>query len=269
VYRIGWFSTGRGEGSRSLLRTIQESIEKGEVRAKIDFVFCNRERGQTNETDLFLDLVESCGIPLVCLSSKKFKSGMAVSPHPGWRPQFDRKVMELLSGFSPDLCVLAGYMLIVGEEMCRRYDMVNLHPAAPGGPAGTWREVIWELIQNGASETGAMMHLVTPELDKGPPLTYCTFPIRGKPFDRHWEAIEGLSVQGLMAGEGEDNDLFKLIRQEGVRREQPLIVATLKAFSEGRIRIEKGGVVDSDGRPVGSYSLNREIDNILATGFES
>jgi phosphoribosylglycinamide formyltransferase-1 len=100
-------------------------------------------------------------------------------------------------------------------------------------------------------------------------MTYCTFPIRGKPFDRHWEAIEGLSVQGLMAGEGEDNDLFKLIRQEGVRREQPLIVATLKAFSEGRIRIEKGGVVDSDGRPVGSYSLNREIDNILATGFES
>jgi phosphoribosylglycinamide formyltransferase-1 len=46
--------------------------------------------------------------------------------------------------------------------------MINLHPAAPGGPTGTWQEVIWQLIEGRAVETGVMMHLVTPELDRGP-----------------------------------------------------------------------------------------------------
>lgn len=263
MYRIGWFSTGRGEGSRALLQTVQRGIRKGEINAKIDFVFCNRERGQTKETDLFLDLVASFDIPLVCLSSKKFKSQLEIGPPEDWRLQFDRQVMKLLSEFSPDISVLAGYMLIVSGEMCQQYSMINLHPAAPGGPAGTWREVIWQLIEGRASETGAMMHLVIPELDKGPPMTYCTFPIRGELFDRHWEAIEQLSIQEVIAREGEDNALFKLIRQEGVKREQPLIAATLRAFSEGKIRIEKGEVIHGSGKTVGAYSLNEEINKIL------
>jgi len=113
------------------------------------------------------------------------------------------------------------------------------------------------------------MHLVIPELDKGPPMTYCTFPIRGELFDRHWETIEHLSVQEVVAREGEDNALFRLIRQEGVKREQPLIAATLRAFSEGKIRIEKGEVVNSSGKTVGACSLNEEIDNILRDGATS
>jgi len=266
MYRIGWFSTGRGEGSRALLQTIQGSIRKGEISAKIDFVFCNRERGQTKETDLFLDLVASYDIPLVCLSSKRFKSQLGIAPPEDWRLQFDRQVMKLLSEFRPDICVLAGYMLVIGGEMCQQYSMINLHPAAPGGPAGTWREVIWQLIESRTSETGAMMHLVIPELDKGPPMTYCTFPIRGELFDRHWETIEHLSFQEVVAREGEDNALFRLIRQEGVKREQPLIAATLRAFSEGKIRIEKGEVVDSSGKTAGAYSLNEEINKILRDG---
>ncbi|MEE8470129.1 MAG: formyltransferase family protein [Dehalococcoidia bacterium] len=263
MYRIGWFSTGRGEGSRALLTTIQQSISKGHLGAAIDFVFCNRERGQTDETDLFLKLVESHGIPLVCLSSKKFKAQRGADAVPDWRIAYDRQVLEKLEGFQPDVCVLAGYMLIVGEEMCRHYDMINLHPAAPGGPTGTWREVIWKLIESEASETGAMMHLVTPELDEGPPITYCTFSIRGEPFDRLWEGKRGLSVDDLMARQGDDNALFKLIRKEGLGRELPLIEATLKTFSAGKIRIQNGKVVDSAGQPIEACSLTQEIDDLL------
>ena len=73
--------------------------------------------------------------------------------------------------------------------------MINLHPAAPGGPAGTWQEVIWQLIEGDAMETGVMMHLVTSELDKGPPVTYCTFPIRDTPCDRHWTEIKNQSLE--------------------------------------------------------------------------
>ena len=107
------------------------------------------------------------------------------------------------------------------------------------------------------------MHLVTPELDKGPPVTYCSFPIRGRPFDSYWQEIEGHSVAEIKARQGEDNPLFKLIRQHGLAREFPLIVATIKAFSEGRVRIEDGEVVSASGEALKGYDLTEEIESEL------
>jgi len=253
---IGWFSTGRDEAARDLLTTVYNSIQQGEIKAEICFVFSNREQGEERESDLFFELVHSYQIPLICLSSKRFKEGFGE----GWRPKFEKEAMRHLEGLHPDLCVLAGYMLIVGEEMCHRYLMINLHPAAPGGPKGTWQEVIWRLIEEGASETGAMMHLVTPQLDEGPPLTYCTFPIRGEPFDRYWDEIKGRSIEEVKAEQGEKNPLFRLIRKHGLAREFPLITATLKTFSEGKVRIKEGRVVDSSGKAIWGYNLTEEMD---------
>jgi len=51
--------------------------------------------------------------------------------------------------------LLAGYMLVVGDVMCKKFDMINLHPAAPDGPAGTWQEVIWQLIKEKAEKKAA------------------------------------------------------------------------------------------------------------------
>ncbi len=267
MYQIGWFSTGRDKAARDLLETVQSSIKQGEIEAEIAFVFCNREPGESGESDLFLKLVEEYHIPLICFSYQKFKSARGMqNPRPGevlpqWRLDYDREVMKRLDHFHPDLCVLAGYMLITGAEMCQRYDIINLHPATPGGPTGTWQEVIWELIDNEAQETGVMMHLVTPELDKGPPVAYCTFAIRSKPFDEYWEEIEGYPVTEIQKGQGENNPLFRLIRQHGLAREFPLIVSTIKAFSEGKIKItSEKKVVDADGRPIKGYNLTREID---------
>ncbi len=101
------------------------------------------------------------------------------------------------------LSVLAGYMLITGKEMCQRYDMINLHPAAPGGPAGTWQEVIWQLIKNHTTESGVMMHLVTPELDKGPVVSYCTFPITGTAFDSYRQHLNGQDISEIKNLQGE------------------------------------------------------------------
>jgi folate-dependent phosphoribosylglycinamide formyltransferase PurN len=233
------------------------------VKAKIDFVFCSREPGDAEGSDTFIRLVESYRLPLVCLSSKRFKTGAGVYLSPAWRLEYDREAMKRLKGYNPDLCVLAGYMLIVGPEMCQRYKMVNLHPAAPGGPKGTWQEVIWKLIEGKATETGVMMHLVTPELDEGPPVTYSKFSIRGRLFDKHWKEIERIPLKEIKAKQGENNPLFKLIRQEGLERELPLVITTVKAFSEGRVRIENGKIVNSKGEIVKGYSLTKEIDKIV------
>jgi len=261
-YRLGWFSTGRDKAARDLLTVAQRSIALGEIEAETAFVFCNRQRGEAKDSDLFLDLVESYGLPLISFSSKDFET---THPRlsPQWRISYDREVMKRLEGFDADLCVLAGYMLIVGAEMCQKYDMINLHPAAPGGPKGTWQEVIWQLMETKTETTGVMMHLVTPELDEGPPASYCTFPIRGKPFEKYWREIEGQSVEQIKKAQGENNDLFKTIRRHGLAREFPLIIATLKAFSRGKVGIDKGKVVNADGKPIKGYNLTEEIDRLV------
>ena len=269
MYQLGWFSTGRDKAARDLLQAVESGIKLGEIEAEIAFVFSNHEPGESEESDRFFELVKSYKIPLVCSSYRDFKAKIgaeATGPEsslPRWRLEYDREVMSRLAVFQVDLCILAGYMLIVGREMCQRYNMINLHPAVPGGPAGTWQEVIWQLIEERAEATGAMMHLVTPELDKGPPVTYCTFSIRGEPFDKYWQEIAGYSFEEIKS-EGENSPLFSLIREHELVREFPLIISTIKAFSQGRVRItDNKRVVDFEGKPVNGYNLTDEINKLL------
>ncbi len=267
MYQFGWFSTGRDKAARDLLKAAYRSIEQVQIKAEFAFVFCNREPGESAESDLFLKLVSSYHIPLVYFSYQKFKAGRASSQRgenlPQWRLDYDWEVMARLRNFHPDLCLLAGYMLIVGKEMCQKYNMVNLHPAAPGGPTGTWQEVIWQLIKGKARETGVMMHLVTPELDRGPVVSYCTFPVIGEPLNEYWLEIEGQQINEIKRKQGENNPVFKLIREQGLKREFPLILATMKAFSQGRVKITNGKVVDAEGKPINGYNLTDEIDELV------
>ena len=260
---LGWFSTGRAEGSLGLLRFVQERILKGVIDARIQFVFSNREPGEAEGSDRYFQQVRDYGLPLVTFSSQSFRrrAGGAFADH---REEYDREVMDRLARFNPDVCVLAGYMLIVGGEMCRRYNMLNLHPALPDGPIGTWQEVIWSLIETRAETTGAMVHLVTEDVDRGPVAAYFTLPIVGGTFDPCWREAEGKSVSDLKSGDGEDLALFRLIRQEGYRREPYLLSATLAALATGEIRVAGGRTLDQDGTPIEGICLDGEIAEALA-----
>src|SRR4030042_2052518 len=266
-YKIGWFSTGRGAGSRGMLKTTQDAIKSGELNAEIEFVYCARERGETEATDQYLDMVKGYGIPLVSFSYQRYraKRGMPSpdlsQPLPQWRIDYDKEVLKLLSKFKPDLVLLAGLMIVTSPLMCEKYEIINLHPAAPGGPAGTWQQVIWKLLESKADTPGIKIHVAIPELDMGPTATYCTFPIRGKVFDKLWGGLEGKSVEEIKSVQGVENALFKTIREHGAIREVPLIIKTLKVFSEGKIKITKDRqVIDTAGRVIKGYDLTREID---------
>jgi len=258
MLRIGWLSTGRDRAARDLLTTVREAIARGEVKAEIAFVFSNRAPGENRESDLLFDMVKGYKMRLLTLSSSSF--GIST---PSRRLEYDKKVMGKLRRYKPDLLILSGYMLIVGEEMCQRYPMINLHPAAPGGPRGTWQEVIWQLIRARARTSGVMMHLVTPELDRGPAVTFCTYPLRGKRLDPLWREMEKLPWDEARAMR-EKLPLFRAIREEGLKREFPLIVATLRAFAEGEVKIEGEKVLDRQNRAVKGYDLTAQIEKALA-----
>jgi len=267
AYKLGWFSSGRDEAARELLTVVHHAIEDGFIDAEIEFVFSNRDPGQDPESDSFFELVKRYGLPFVTYSSKKHKPDLRKGAMEEWRLDYDRAVIKGLLPFSPDLCILAGYMLITGPELCRRYTMINLHPAEPTGPTGTWQEVIWELLAKKAHRTGVMMHLVTPELDRGPPITFCTFPIRGEKFDSLWEDLEEKSKSSSLAqiaqNEGEDEPLFAEIRKEGVKRELPLIIQTIKEFAEGRVKVEDENIFAEGKELPGAYDLTQKIEELL------
>ena len=269
MLRIGWFSTGRGEGSRGLLRFFRQAIVAGRLDAEIEFVFSNREPGEAEGSDEFFELTRSYDLPLVTLSSGRYRrehGGGGMARH---RAGFDRDVMELLRDHNPDVCVLAGYMLICSGEMCRRYPLLNLHGALPDGPIGTWQSVIWQLIDSAAAQTGAMIHLATEEVDRGPVLSHCVVPIVGGEFDADWKNLAGRSADEIRATEGEGNALFQRIRAEGYRREPHLMLATLQAIADGRLKVRPGAALDAGGNPLAnSYPaglpLTVEIEAAIA-----
>ena len=244
--KLGWFSTGRGEGSFGLLTATLEAIDSGQLNAAIKFVFCNRERGQAEGSDRFITLAESNGIPVITLSSHRFRSEHGNRPWAGLREEFDRAVLELIEPFEVDMTVNAGYMLIA-PLLCQEHLMINLHPALPGGPTGMWQNVIWELIEEKATESGAMVHIVTEEVDGGPVLSFCRFSTRGKELDPLWHAVAGQSAAELRETAGQAHPLFVRLREMGLERERALVVETLKAIAAGQISLQdttKTGPID-------------------------
>jgi folate-dependent phosphoribosylglycinamide formyltransferase PurN len=238
------------------LRFVQDRIKDGLLDARIKFVFSNREPGEAEGSDQFFRLVGDYGLPLLNLSSSKFRRARG-GRFADLRDDYDQEVMDLLDPYKPDICVLAGYMLIVGGTMCRRYSLLNLHPALPDGPTGTWQEVVWRLIESRASKTGAMVHMATEEVDRGPVISYCTVPLTGEGFDHHWQALAETDLERVKESLGEEFELFQAIRQAGYRREPYLVFETLKAVAEGRVAIRDGKVLKKKG-PAGELVSSPE-----------
>jgi folate-dependent phosphoribosylglycinamide formyltransferase PurN len=264
--RVGWFSTGRGPGSRALLTAAMDAIRRADLNAELAFVFCNRERGQDPNTDQFLDLAAGYGLDVLTLSDRDFRRraggeiARAGQPLPAWRADFDRAMLKRIAPYTFDVGMLAGYMLILAPDTTTVYPFLNLHPAAPGGPKGTWQRVIWELIREQAAESGVYLHVATPELDEGPVATFCRYPLRGPHLDGLWAATAGRTVAQLQAEAAEEHPLFREIRRQGAARELPLIIETLSALAAGRFRVAPGRVTDAAGRPFLGLDLSAEVE---------
>ncbi|MCS7230951.1 MAG: formyltransferase family protein [Elusimicrobiota bacterium] len=208
---IGWFATSRGTTSLKIFNYIYEDIKANKLNVDIKFVFINRELGEGENSDKFINTIKSYNIPLFSFSSLKFKPDLRHKEVEKWREEFDKEVYEKIKNFKVDVILLAGYMLILSEFLTKKFNFINLHPALPWGPKGTWQEVINKIIEEKHKEHGVMIHIVTEDLDRGPVLTYCRFEIK-------------------------DYDFTK-IRQQGVKYELPLVKKTLYLLSEGELSI--------------------------------
>ena len=279
--KIGIFSTFIEQAALDLVKTIEDAVEKGEIpNTEVSFIFSSREEGENKITDHLLNQLECGRIPLVTFSASNFEPKMRqetlkrakegndlLLSH--WRNLFGDEITKRLP--QTDLDVLVGDMYIWGDNLTRRRNGINLHPALPHGPKGEWYKVVWELIENRASETGVMMHKVTKDLDRGPTVTFCRFPIKGPQFDSLWRQLpqEPYELSQLIKSEAVQKEktihpLHREVRRHGLVREFPLVVQTIKASAEGKIHFEGDFPVDETGRTIkGGYDLTDKIDEIV------
>src|SRR5262249_33393998 len=160
-------------------------------------------------------------LPLETLSSTGFRRhlGGKVARKgetlPVWRLTYDDQVLHLLQPYGLSVGVLAGYMLIFGPRACEQLALLNLHPAAPGGPVGIWQDAIWQLIEERAARSGITIFRAIPEVDAGPPVSFCTYSLRDASIDPLWQEVGSRSLPELRQASGEDLPLFNEIRRRG------------------------------------------------------
>ncbi|MDA1095965.1 MAG: formyltransferase family protein [Chloroflexi bacterium] len=256
-------STGRGPGSRRLLSAVWDAIQSQGLPVEISYVFCSRERGETDGSDAFIRMAEEYGLPIVTLSFRRYRESVGADEL-DWRARYNQELLRLLVQRPADMLTLAGLLMVLDSSIVNAYPTLNLHPAAPGGPIGTWETVIWDLISTGATESGAMTQLATANVDQGPVVTLCRFPIRGPRLDPLWEQFGTVPFADVREREGEGNPLFAAIRREGVSREVPLLIETLRALADARVEIRDGRVFAVGRVPTDGIDLSEEIEAIVA-----
>lgn len=266
--RIGWLSTGRDQAASNLLADVVARAQHDELPLDIGAVFCDRELDESPASDTFLRLVQRLGFPALSLSSAH---GWAEAQRRGqsrlaWRHDFHDQVQELLKPYRLDVLVMAGYMLIVSPDFCRANVLLNLHPALPSGPTGTWQEVIWRLLDTDATETGGMMHMATAELDRGPVVSFFRFAITGGEWEPLWQQFRAkratMTLADIAAAEGEAEPLFAEVRRRGEAREIPLLYQTLRQFTLGQLNTAAGAVFAESSRL--PLDLSELVDEELA-----
>ena len=136
------------------LQAILDSIKNKTTNASVNIVVSNQEHA------FILERARKHGVN-ACFVSHKNKT----------REEFDREVTKLLEEHNVELILLIGFMRILSQGFCHRWQdkILNVHPSLlPKYAGGMDTNVHEEVILNGDLKTGCTIHFVTENVDSGP-----------------------------------------------------------------------------------------------------
>lgn len=145
-------------GGGTNLQAIIDGIEQGAISdTEIVRVVCNNPGARA------LERAKAAGIGSACVSPKDF----------GDRERFKEALIRTVQEASPDLIVLAGFMVKVPAELIRKYEnrIINIHPSlipAFCGKGYYGLRVHEAALARGVKITGATVHFVDEGMDTGP-----------------------------------------------------------------------------------------------------
>ncbi len=103
------------------------------------------------------------GVSGVCVSPKDYET----------RADFHKAFLQAIDEVSPDLIVLAGFLVVIPEEVITKYRnrIINIHPCLIPSFCGTGYyglKVHEAALERGVKVTGATVHFVDEGTDTGP-----------------------------------------------------------------------------------------------------
>ena len=145
-------------GGGTNLQAIMDAIDAGTItNAKIEVVISN------NANAYALERAKGKGIKAVCISPKDYPD----------RAEFNRDFLAKLDVYGVDLVVLAGFLVVIPQEMIAKYRnrIINIHPSLIPAFCGTGfygLKVHEGALARGVKLTGATVHFVDEGTDTGP-----------------------------------------------------------------------------------------------------
>lgn len=145
-------------GGGTNLQAIMDAIDKGNIKnAEIEVVISN------NKNAYALERAKNHGIEALCISPKDYEN----------RAAFNQAFLEKLDSYAVDLVVLAGFLVVIPEEMIAKYRnrIINIHPSLIPSFCGTGYyglKVHEGVLSRGVKVTGATVHFVDEGTDTGP-----------------------------------------------------------------------------------------------------
>ena len=192
-------------GNGSNLQSIIDSINVGEISAKISLVISNVENAYA------LTRAKKENLNHAFLDHKKFFS----------RESFDHEIGELLIKHEVDLIVLAGFMRILSKSFIKKFNkkIINIHPSLlPKYPGLKTHE---KVMKNKDKYHGVTIHLVDEGLDSGPIIAQAKFKTS------KYKDIDSLIIKIHSV----ENKLYPLILKKIVDREIDLLKLNGKNFN--------------------------------------
>ena len=145
-------------GGGTNLQAVIDSVKDGTItNTQIVGVISN------NKNAYALKRAEENDIPSMCVSPKDFET----------RDIFNKKLLEAVGSFKPDLVVLAGFLVVIPPEMIKKYEnrMINIHPSLIPSFCGKGYyglKVHEAALARGVKVVGATVHFVDEGTDTGP-----------------------------------------------------------------------------------------------------
>jgi phosphoribosylglycinamide formyltransferase len=155
------------------------------------------------------------GIPSTACALKTYLNKNAGAT----RADYDAEIARLVNESKPDLVVLAGWMHILSPTFLDlvHAPIINLHPALPGAFDGA--NAIGrahEAYQKGEiQKTGAMVHRVVAEVDRGEPLVVREIAMKDETLEQLENRIHEASHQ---VGKADDRWSMKSLCRERASR---------------------------------------------------
>lgn len=109
---------------------------------------------------------------------------------PDTKAEQEAKLLEMVDAQRVDLVILARYMQVLSDQLCRKLDgrVINIHHSFLPGFKGA--KPYHRAYERGVKMVGATAHYVTPDLDEGPIITQDVSIVD------HADTVEDLIAQG-------------------------------------------------------------------------